>query len=63
MKLLTIRDVSTAELLTTAQKYTEHAGIYRGSIGLPRTDDPLMGEKVANFDFFKINQNEKLFSS
>ena len=44
-----------------AQNYTEHAGIYQGSIGLPSTDDPLIGEKVANFDFFKIDQNEKLF--
>ena len=58
MKLLTIRDVSTAEYLTPAQKYTEHAGIYRGSIGLHSTDDPLIGEKVTNFDFSKIDQNK-----
>ena len=39
----------------------EHAVIYRGSIGLPSTDDLLIGEKVTNFDFFIIDQNEKLF--
>ena len=32
-----------------------------GFIGLPSTDDPMIGEKVANFDFFKIDQKEKLF--
>ena len=59
--LLTTRDVSTAELLTPAQKCTEHAVIFRGSIGLPSTDDPLIGEKVVNFEFSKIDQKEKLF--
>ena len=44
-----------------AQKYTEHAVIYQGSISLPSTDDPLIGEKVANFEFFKIDQKETLF--
>ena len=58
---MTTRDVSTSELLTPAQKYTEHAVIFRGSIGLPSTDDPLIGEKVANFEFSKIDQKEKLF--
>ena len=58
---MTTRDVGTAELLTPAQKCTEHAVTFQYSIDLTSTDDPLMGEKVANFDFFKINQNEKLF--
>ena len=39
----------------------DHAGIYRGSIGLTSTDDPLIGEKVMNFEFSKIDQKEKQF--
>ena len=58
---MTSRDVGTAELLTTAQKCTENAVTFQDSIGLPSTDDPLVGEKVANFDFSKIDQKEKLF--
>ena len=34
---------------------------YRCSIGLPSTDDPLIGEKVANFEYSKSDQKEKLF--
>ena len=58
---MTTCDVGTAELLTPAQKCTEHAVTFQYSIGLPSTDDPLIGEKVANFKFSKINQKEKLF--
>ena len=61
MKLLTICDVSTAESLTPAQNCTEHAVTFQDSIGLPSTDDPLIGEKVANFEISKIDQKEKLF--
>ena len=38
-----------------AKKCTEHAGTFQDSIGLPRTDDPLIGEKVANFEFSKFD--------
>ena len=31
------------------------------SIYLPSTDDPLIGEKVVNFEFSKIDQKEKIF--
>ena len=58
---MTTCDVSTPELLTPAQKYTEHVVILRGSIGLPSTDDPLIGKKVANSEFNKMDQKEKLF--
>ena len=58
---MTTRDVGTDELLTPTQKCTEHAVTFQDSIGLPRTDDPLIGEKVANFKLSKINQKEKLF--
>ena len=58
---MTTRNVVTAELLTPAQKCTEHAVIFQDSIGLPSTDDPLIGEKVANFELSKMDQKEKLF--
>ena len=58
---MTIRDVGTAELLIPAHKCTEHAVTFQDSIDLPSTDDPLIGEKVADFEFFGINQKEKLF--
>ena len=54
-------DVGTAELLMPAQNCMEHAITFQDSIGLPSTDDPLIGEKVANFEFSKIDQREKLF--
>ena len=57
---MTTSNVSTAKLLTPGQKCTEHAVIFRGSVGLPSTDDPLIGEKVTNFEFSKIDQKEKL---
>ena len=58
---MTTRDVGTAKLLMPAQKCTEHAVIFQDSIGLPSTDDPLIGEKVANFECTKMVQKEKLF--
>ena len=58
---MTTRDVGTAELLTPAQKCTEHAVTFQDSISLPSTDDPLIGEKVTNFEYSKIDQKEKLF--
>ena len=35
----------------TARKCMGHAVIFQYSIGLPITDDPLIGEKVAFFNF------------
>ena len=58
---MTTRDVGTAELLTPAQMCTEHAVTFQDSICLPSTDDPLIGEKVAKFEFSKIDRKEKLF--
>ena len=55
------RNVGTAKLLTRAQKCTEHAVTFQYSIGLPSTDNPLIGEQVAIFEFSKIDQKEKLF--
>ena len=60
---MTTRDVGTAELLTPAHKCKEHAVTFQDSIGLPSTDDPLIGEKVVKFEFSKIDQKEKLFSA
>ena len=54
-------NVGTSELLTTAQKCTEHAVTFQDSIGLPSSDDPLIGEKVANFDFFKSTKKKEMF--
>ena len=45
---MTTCDVGTAKLLTPAQQYTVHAVVFQDSIGLPSTDDPLIGEKVVN---------------
>ena len=36
-----------------AQKCTEHAVTFQYSIGLPSTDDPMIGEKTTNFEFSK----------
>ena len=58
---MTTRDVGTAELLKPAQKCTDHAVIFRFIIGLPSTDDPLMGENFHKFRIFQINRKEKLF--
>ena len=58
---MTTCNVGTAELLTPAQKCTEHAVIFQDFIGLPSTDDPLIGEKVANFELSKMDQKGKLF--
>ena len=44
------------------QNCTEHAIIFQYSIGLPNTDDPLISEKVTNFEFYKFNRKEKLFT-
>ena len=60
---MTTHDVGTAELLTPAQKCTDHDVTFQYSIGLPSTDDLLMGEEVANFEFSNIDQKEKLFSA
>ena len=58
---MTNRDVGTAELLTPAKKWTEHAVTFQDSIGLPSTDDPLMGEKVENFEFPKSTKKKTCF--
>ena len=58
---MTTRDVGTTKLLTPAQNCTEHDVTFQYSIGLPSTDDPLIGEKVMNFEFSKIDQKEKQF--
>ena len=58
---MTIIDVGTAELLTPAQKCTEHAVTFQDSIGLPSTDDPVMGEKVVNFEFSKLTKKKDGF--
>ena len=58
---MTTSDVGTAKLLMPAQKCTERAFTFQDSIGLPSTDDHLIGEKVVNFELSKIDQKEKLF--
>ena len=58
---MTTRDVGTDKLLTPAKLCTEHAVTFQYSIGLPSTNDPLMGEKVANFEFSKWTKKKKLF--
>ena len=58
---MTTRDVGTAELLTPAQKCTDHAIIFEDYIGLPSTDDPLMGEKFANFEYSKSTKKKNCF--
>ena len=58
---MTTRYVGTAKLLTPAQKCTEHAVTFQDSIGLPSTDDPLIGEKVANFEFSKSTKKKNCF--
>ena len=54
-------DVGTDNYLTLSWKCTGHAVIFQYSIGLPSSDDHLIGEKVANFVFYKFDQKEKLF--
>ena len=58
---LTNRDIGTAEVLTRAQKCTEHAVTFQDSIGLPSTDDLLIGEKVTNFEFSKSTRKKNCF--
>ena len=58
---MTTRDIGTAKLLTPNQKCSEHAVTFQDSIGLPSTDDPMKGEKVANFKFSKSTKKKKLF--
>ena len=41
------------------QKCTKHAITFQDSIGLTITYDPLISEKVANFEFYKFEQKEK----
>ena len=36
------------------QKCTEHAVTLKDPIGLPSTDDPMIGEKVTNSEFSKF---------
>ena len=40
----------------------EHGIKFQYSIGLPNTDDPLISEKVTNFEFFKLNKKLKFFT-
>ena len=42
------------------QKCTEHDVTIQYSIGLPSTDNPLIGEKVANFKFSKTTKKKKI---
>ena len=58
---MTTRDVGIDELLTPDKTCTEHVITFQYYIGLPITDDPLIGEKVTNFEFSKFDQKEKLF--
>ena len=58
---MTTRDVGTAELLTPGQKCTNHSATFEYSIGLPRTDDSLVGEKVANFEISKLTKKKNCF--
>ena len=44
-----------------SQKCTEHDVTFQDSIGLPSTDDPLMGEKVVNFEFSKLTKKKDGF--
>ena len=57
---MTTRDIGTAKLLSPAQNCKEHAVTFQYSIGLPNTDDPLLGEKVTNYEFSKINKKKLL---
>ena len=58
---MTTRDVGTSGLVTPDQKCTEHVVTFQDPIGLPGTDDPLIGEKVANFEFSKSTKNKNHF--
>ena len=58
---MTTRDAGIAELLTPAHKCTDHAVTFQDSTGLPSTHDPLIGEKVANFEFSKSTKEKKCF--
>ena len=40
---------------------TGHTFTFQSAIGLPRSDDPLKGEKVVNFEVSKLDLKEKLF--
>ena len=54
---MTTPNVGTDELLMPAQKCTEHALTFQYSIGLPSTDNHLIGEKVANLECSKSTKN------
>ena len=58
---MTTQDVGTADDLILAQKCMHHAITFQFSIGLLSTDDPLMSQKVANFECSKFYQKENLF--
>ena len=45
------------------QNCTDHAVTFQDYIGLPSTDNPLIGEKVENLEFSKFNWKEKLYPS
>ena len=55
------RNVGTTKLLTPDQKCTDHAVTFQYSIGLPSTDDPLIGEIVTNFEFSKLTKKKNCF--
>ena len=58
---MTTCDVGTSKLLTPAQKCTEHAVVFQYSIGLPSTDDPLIGEIFANLKFSILTKRKNCF--
>ena len=45
----------------SSHKFTGHAITFQDSIGLPSTDDPRIGENVANFEIYKSNLKEIFF--
>ena len=58
---MTTHEICTADKFIPAQKWTEHDVMFQYFIGVPSTDDHLISEKVANFEFSKFDQKEKLF--
>ena len=58
---MTTNNVGTIKLLTPAHKCTDHAVTLQDSIGLTISDDPLMGEKVVNFEFSKLTKKKNCF--
>ena len=62
-KILVGHNVSTENLLMPSQSYMEHVVPIRGSVGLPRTDDPLKGKdyRFSTYSNYEWTVNEKCF--